>query len=111
MDGFTYYNIFDTKGIEYLFIIAFLILLVPFWIIINKDQQVTKRIQHTIGVLTANILRIPRGLFYNKNNNASYLNLTLLPVVSFLLFREDKGYWRWLAYAAFLLLFFLSRYE
>ena len=39
MDGFTYYNIFDTKGIEYLFIIAFLILLIPFWIIINKDKQ------------------------------------------------------------------------
>lgn len=47
-----------------------------------------------------------QGLFYNKNNNAAYLNLALLPVVSFLLFREDKGYWRWLAYAAFLLLFF-----
>lgn len=73
MDGFTYYNIFDTKGIEYLFIIAFLILLIPFWIIINKDKQVTKRIQQTIGVLTANILRIPRGLFYNKNHTWLFL--------------------------------------
>lgn len=73
MDGFTYYNIFDTKGIEYLFIIAFLILLIPFWIIMNKDKQVTKRIQQTIGVLTANILRIPRGLFYNKNHTWLFL--------------------------------------
>lgn len=47
-----------------------------------------------------------RGLFYNKNNNAAYLNLALLPVMSFLLFREGKGYWRWLSSAAFVLLFF-----
>ena len=73
MDGFTYYNIFDTKGIEYLFIIAFLILLIPFWIIINKKTNIPKRIQQTIGVLTANILRIPRGLFYNKNHTWLFL--------------------------------------
>jgi O-antigen ligase len=47
-----------------------------------------------------------RGLLYNKNNNAAYLNLALLPVISFLLFRESKGYWRWLFSAAFVLLFF-----
>ena len=35
MDGFTVIsNIFDTKGIEYLVIIAFLLLLIPFWIYI-----------------------------------------------------------------------------
>ncbi|MEE4260862.1 MAG: glycine cleavage system protein H [Bacteroidales bacterium] len=76
MDGFTYYNIFDTKGIEYLFIIAFLILLIPFWIIINRETDVAKRIQQTIGVLTANILRIPRGLFYNKNHTWLFLEKT-----------------------------------
>jgi len=73
MDGFTYYNIFDTKGIEYLFIIAFLILLIPFWIIINKETDVAKRVKQSIGVLTANILRIPRGLFYNKNHTWLFL--------------------------------------
>jgi glycine cleavage system H protein len=76
MDGFTYYNIFDTKGIEYLFIIAFLILLIPFWIIINRETNVAKRVQQTIGVLTANILRIPRGLFYNKNHTWLFLEKT-----------------------------------
>ena len=31
MDGFTYVNIFDTKGIEYLLVITFLVVLVSFW--------------------------------------------------------------------------------
>jgi glycine cleavage system H protein len=73
MDGYSYYNIFDTKGIEYLFIIAFLILLIPFWIIMNKDRQIAKQIKQTIGALTANMLRIPRGLFYNRNHTWLFL--------------------------------------
>ena len=39
MDGFSYINIFDTKGIEYLVIIAFLVMIIPFWIIINKEVR------------------------------------------------------------------------
>jgi glycine cleavage system H protein len=31
METFTYVNIFDTKGIEYLLVITFLILIVSFW--------------------------------------------------------------------------------
>ena len=36
MDGFTYHDIFETKGLEYLAIIAFFLLLIPFWIILNR---------------------------------------------------------------------------
>ena len=39
MDGFSYSDIFATKGIEYLIIISFLALLVPFWIILNKQVK------------------------------------------------------------------------
>ena len=73
MEGFTYNDIFDTKGIEYLIIIAFLFILIPFWIIINKQMNVTKQIQEALGVLTAGILRIPQGLFYSKNHMWAYL--------------------------------------
>jgi glycine cleavage system H protein len=73
MDGFTYSNIFDTKGIEYLAIIGFLILLIPFWIVLNKEVRIAKRIKKAVGTLTASILRIPQGLFYSKNHTWTHL--------------------------------------
>jgi glycine cleavage system H protein len=73
MDGFTYTDIFETKGIEYLIIIAFLIILIPFWIIINKGKTVITHFQKVLGVLTAQILRVPQGLFYSKNHTWAYL--------------------------------------
>ena len=73
MDGFTYFNIFETKGIEYLIIIAFLIMLIPFWILLNKQGILRKKFQKVLGVLSANILRIPQGLFYSKNHTWTHL--------------------------------------
>ena len=34
---FTYYDMFSTKGVEYLIIIAFLIVVVAFWAFVNMD--------------------------------------------------------------------------
>jgi len=68
MDGFSYHDIFATKGIEYLIIITFLVLLVPFWIVLNKQKEIGRRIQKALGFLSAGILRIPQGLFYSKNH-------------------------------------------
>ncbi|MCF8297815.1 MAG: glycine cleavage system protein H [Saprospiraceae bacterium] len=73
MDGFTYTNIFDTKGIEYLVIIAFLLLLIPFWIRLNKESKIVKQIYKTLDVLSANILKIPKGIFFSKNHTWSHL--------------------------------------
>ncbi|MBN1339879.1 MAG: glycine cleavage system protein H [Bacteroidales bacterium] len=73
MDGFTYHDIFATKGIEYLVIIAFLILLVPFWVLMNKKSQIKARIQQSIGALTAGILRIPQGIFYSKTHTWAFM--------------------------------------
>jgi len=73
MEAYTYSNIFDTKGIEYIIIIFFLFLIVPFWIIMNRRVNVTKQIQQTVSALTASILRIPQGLFYSTNHTWLYL--------------------------------------
>jgi glycine cleavage system H protein len=73
MDGFSYTNIFDTKGIEYLVIISFLLLLIPFWLILNKQVKFKEQIQKILGVLSANILKIPQGIFYNKNHTWTFL--------------------------------------
>jgi glycine cleavage system H protein len=45
MDGFSYTNIFETKGIEYLMIIAFMLILVPFWITLNRKAGKKKGIK------------------------------------------------------------------
>lgn len=73
MDGFSYNNIFETKGIEYIIIIAFLCLIIPFWIVINRQTGVKKQIRHAIGILSESILRIPKGLFFSKNHTWAYL--------------------------------------
>jgi glycine cleavage system H protein len=73
MDGFSYNNIFDTKGMEYLIIITFLVLIIPFWIIINRQTKISTQIQKAFGILSANILRIPLGLFYSKNHTWTHL--------------------------------------
>jgi glycine cleavage system H protein len=73
MDGFSYNNIFETKGIEYLIIITFLLLIIPFWIAINKRSRIGVQIKKAIGILSAAGLRIPKGLFYSKNHTWTHL--------------------------------------
>jgi glycine cleavage system H protein len=73
MDGFSYSNIFETKGIEYLAILAFFAILIPFWIILNKQAKSKKQVQKLIGTLSPGILRIPQGLFFSKNHTWTHL--------------------------------------
>jgi glycine cleavage system H protein len=73
MEGFSYNNIFETKGIEYILIITFLIMIIPFWIIINKKASIKKQIQKAFGILSSSILRIPQGIFYSKNHTWTFL--------------------------------------
>lgn len=70
MDGFSYNNIFETKGIEYLIIITFLLLIIPFWIIINRKIGIKN---HAHVNLSASMLRIPLGLFYSRNHTWAHL--------------------------------------
>ncbi len=76
MDGFSYTNIFETKGIEYLVIIAFFAILIPFWLILNRKVKITSQFQKALGVLTANVLKIPQGLFYSKNHTWTHLEIS-----------------------------------
>ena len=73
MDGFSYTNIFDTKGIEYLAIITFFLMLIPFWMLLNKKEKIKEQFLKAAGALTAAVLRIPQGIFYSKNHTWAYL--------------------------------------
>jgi glycine cleavage system H protein len=76
MDGFSYSDIFATKGIEYLIIITFLVLLVPFWMVLNKQVEIKSKIQKALGFISASILKIPQGLYYSKNHTWMYMEKT-----------------------------------
>ena len=73
MENFTYTNIFDTKGIEYIAILVFFAILIPFWILLNKRVQIAKQIKKVIGFLTASVLQIPQGVFHSKNHTWAFL--------------------------------------
>ncbi|MFN8255646.1 MAG: hypothetical protein U0W24_08165 [Bacteroidales bacterium] len=73
MDSFSYTNIFDTKGIEYIVIIGFLLLLVPFWIILNKKVKFADRIKKVIAFLTDSDLKIPMGVYHSPQHSWVFL--------------------------------------
>ncbi len=73
MEGYTYTNLFDTKGIEYIIVILFLLLVIPFWLILNRKSEAVQRVQKGIRVLTTNFMRIPEGLFFSRNHTWLYL--------------------------------------
>lgn len=73
MEGFSRVDIFDTKGIEYLFVIGYLVILIIFWRVSHKQIKIARQIQTALGILSANLLRIPQGLFYSKNHTWAHL--------------------------------------
>jgi len=73
MEGFSYNNIFETKGIEYLAIIAFFAILIPFWLLLNKQVKNKKQLQKSLGSLSPNSLQIPQGLFFSRFHTWTHL--------------------------------------
>ena len=73
MEGFTYTNIFETKGIEYLVIIAFFAILVPFWLILNRKSKLKQQLSKALSFITPDSLRIPQGVFFSKFHTWAHL--------------------------------------
>lgn len=73
MDGFSYTDIFDTKGIEYLIVISFLLVLTPFWLLISRKQKRAIVAVNARHLITSRSLIIPQGLFFSKFHSWAYL--------------------------------------
>lgn len=73
MENFSRVDIFDTKGAEYLFIIGYLLVLVIFWKLSGRQTKLKEQVQEKLSHLSASILQIPLGLFYNPNHTWSHL--------------------------------------
>ncbi len=67
MDGFHYYNLFETKGAEYLLTIVFFLLLIPFWIMLNRKVSVPVRVAKRASIFD-NLLSIPQEIYLALNH-------------------------------------------
>ena len=72
MEGFTYTNIFETKGIEYLAIIVFFLVLIPFWLLLNRKIKATEKAGEQL-FLTAGSFVVPKGIFFSKFHSWAHL--------------------------------------
>ncbi len=72
MNEFSYYNIFASKGVEYLITIGFFSLLIPFWFFLKwRKNQIEKR---RIGeLLIAGGMKLPGGIYFSKNHTWTHL--------------------------------------
>lgn len=73
MEGFTYTNIFATKGVEYIAIIAFFLVLVPFWMFLNKPVNLSSGRRKFSQFLTLDSVRIPLGVFFSRFHTWAFL--------------------------------------
>lgn len=73
MNGFTYTNIFEMKGFEYLAIVGFFAILIPFWLLLNKKVKVIRPVQGVLGTLTDKSLNVPQGLFFSRYHTWTHL--------------------------------------
>jgi glycine cleavage system H protein len=51
MESFTYVDMFATKGIEYIVVISFLLILVPFWIALNKPVLKSRKSKKALAAI------------------------------------------------------------
>jgi glycine cleavage system H protein len=73
MEEFTRVDIYDTKGIEYLFVIGYLLVLILIWNILKNPRRVVEKFQNAISTLSAGILRIPQGIFFSRHHTWTHL--------------------------------------
>ena len=68
---YKYKNIFETKGSEYVAIIFFFLLLIPFWFFLNKPVSEKKEVKL---VFLPESLKSPKGFFYAENHTWTHLD-------------------------------------
>jgi len=73
MEGFSIVDIYDTKGMEYVFVIAYLLILIVFWKVAQNPQKAYRQIREVVQTLSARILKIPQGIYFNRNHTWTHL--------------------------------------
>jgi glycine cleavage system H protein len=69
MEGFSYVDIFATKGLEYLLVIGFLLVLVPFWRFLRVPARAGMEVVRRAMASVAQWFSIPEGLYYHQGHS------------------------------------------
>jgi glycine cleavage system H protein len=73
MDEFTFVNLFETKGIEYIIIIAFLLLIIPFWVMLTRPVKVKLKRGAGTEPLGSSIASVPQGIYFSKSHTWAHM--------------------------------------
>ena len=73
MEGFTYTNIFETKALEYLIVVFFFALLVPFWMLINKKRNKIAGLSAVSMEFAVESQKLPHGIYFSRFHTWAYL--------------------------------------
>lgn len=68
MDGYTYVDLFATKGPEYLMVIGMLLLTVPFWFLIRGKPGALARAASAAARSAAQWFRLPEGFLFHQGH-------------------------------------------
>jgi len=69
MEGFNYVDIFATKHIEYLLVIGFLLLFIPFWRFLSRPAKAVYEIAERVVPAMSEWFRLPEERYYHLGHS------------------------------------------
>ncbi len=69
MEGFTYVDIFATKGIEYLLVICFLLLFILFWRFLSRPAKAVFEAAERLVPVISEWFRLPEEMYYHLGHS------------------------------------------
>ena len=69
MEGFTYVDLFATKGIEYIFVISILVVFYFFWKLLNTPSKTVIETAEGIIPAISNWFNLPDGIHYHQGHS------------------------------------------
>ncbi len=69
MEGFSYVDIFATKQFEYLLVIGFLLLFIPFWKLLNKPARAVFEAAERVIPAISEWFRLPEKVYYHPGHS------------------------------------------
>ena len=69
MEGFSYVDIFATKHIEYLLVIGFLLLFIPFWRLLNRPARAIFEAAEKVIPAMSEWFRLPEEVYYHSGHS------------------------------------------
>jgi len=69
MEGFTYVDLYATKGLEYLLAIVFLLTLIPFWRLLSRPASAVSGAVRRIVPAISEWFRLPEGFYFHQGHS------------------------------------------